>query len=189
MFANGEKYFTKLLARGKNEEMTDEEYVKLKIKQNRCFFNVDRGHVDAKKANLGDIKSTKIESPLILNEPLCDAKQPKSEIMRGNIKAMIPLMREKFALHHEEIGSEITKNKYRKVETLKLSEKRIFGILTKYQVGFIPNLQISFTEDEENFNRDTYLFKPLIDDGVTSVDVDDEIYKQNVVNDFERKDI
>ena len=55
--------------------------------------------------------------------------------MRGNIKAMIPLMREKFSAHYEDNGSasyDSKQNKYRKVETLKLSEKRIFGILTKY---------------------------------------------------------
>ena len=72
MFANDSKFFAKLLDKNSNEAMTDEEYVKHKIRQNRCFFNVDRGHTDAKKANLGDIKSTKIESPLILNDPVCD---------------------------------------------------------------------------------------------------------------------
>lgn len=146
MFANDSKFFTKLLD-NKGQAMSDEEYVKLKIKQNRCFFNVDRGHSDAKKANLGDIKSTKIESPLILNYPVYEKNQPKSEIVKGNIKAMVPLMREKFALHYEDNGG-VTKEKYKRVETVKLSEKRIFGILTKHQVGYIPNLQISFTEDE-----------------------------------------
>ena len=33
------------------------------------------------------------------------------------------------------------------------------------------------------------MFKPLINDGETTVDVNDEIHKQKVVNDFEREDI
>lgn len=66
MFSKDELFFNKLLNIDKLT-LTDEEYVQMKIKQNRNFFNVDRGHQDAKKANLGDIKSTKIESPYILN--------------------------------------------------------------------------------------------------------------------------
>lgn len=138
MFAQDSKFFQRFLDKS-SQEMTDEEYVKLKIKQNRCFFNVDRGHTDAKKANLGDIKSTRIESPLILNEPVYGPQEAKTTIVKGNIKAIIPLMREKFALHYEDNGG-VSKEKYRRVETQKLNEKRIFGILTKYQVGFIPNL-------------------------------------------------
>ena len=59
-----------------NEEISDEEYVNLCIKQAKSFFNQDRGNTDGKKLNLGDIKSTKIESPLILNKPLFDSKMP-----------------------------------------------------------------------------------------------------------------
>ena len=72
-------------------------------------------------------------------------------------------MREKFQLLYEQIGIE-KKEKYKRAEISRLSEKRIFGILTAHQVGHVPNLQISFTEDEENFNRDTYLFKSLNQD-------------------------
>jgi len=49
--------------------------------------------------------------------------------MSGNIKAMIPLMREKFALEYEEIGN-LSKEKYRKVAQISLKEKRVFGIMT-----------------------------------------------------------
>lgn len=87
----------------------------MKIKQNKCFFNVDRGHTDAKKANLGDIKSTKIESPHILSYPLFEQNQDKSKMIKGNVKAMVPLMREKFTLVYEEIGT-VTKEKYKKVQ-------------------------------------------------------------------------
>lgn len=108
-------------------------------------------------------------------------------MMKGNVKAMIPLMREKFTLLYEEIGS-ITKEKYKKVSSAPLREKRIFGLMTAHQVGHIPNLQISFTEDEQNFNKDTYLFKTISQDGI-SVDIDKEIYKQNGINEYERADI
>ena len=42
------------------------------IKQAKTFFNIDAGHSEAKKAHLGDIKSTKIESPGILYDFLFD---------------------------------------------------------------------------------------------------------------------
>lgn len=40
--------------------------------------------------------------------------QKRETLVRGNIKAIIPLMREKFFLEYEEIGI-ISKEKYRKV--------------------------------------------------------------------------
>lgn len=51
--------------------------------------------------------------------------------MKGNVKAMIPLMREKFTLLYEEIGS-VTKEKYKKIGSSTLREKRIFGIMTAH---------------------------------------------------------
>lgn len=51
-------------------------YVKMCIKQARAFFNIDRGHSEAKKANLGDIKATKIDTPHILNFELYDINMP-----------------------------------------------------------------------------------------------------------------
>jgi len=69
-------------------------------------------------------------------------------------------MREKFSLEYEEIGNE-SKEKYKKVQQAPIKEKRVFGILTAKQVGYIPNVQVCFTEDEENFNRDTYAFKSM----------------------------
>lgn len=101
---------------------------------------------------------------------------------------MVPLMREKFHLLYEQIGID-KKEKYKRISILPLREKRIFGILTAHQTGHIPNLQISFTQDEENFNRDTYLFKSLAPDCSISIDVDKEIYKQNGVNEYRREDI
>ncbi len=56
--------------------------------------------------------------------------------------------------------------KYRRGEILPLKEKLIFGIVTRYQVGYIPSVDICFTEDEENFIRDSYLFRPLKSKGL-----------------------
>ena len=141
MFARDDEFFSKLL--NYENKLTDKEYVKMIIEQNRCFFNQDRGHTEAKKANLGDIKSTKIESPHILSYPLYDTKltdkQKGDTQIRGNIKAIIPLMREKFTLEYEKIG-EVQKDRYKRDGVEPLREKRIFGIMTAYQVGHIPNL-------------------------------------------------
>jgi hypothetical protein len=100
MFSQDDKFFNKLLNTDKLT-LTDEQYVNLKIQQNKNFFNVDRGHQAAKKANLGDIKSTKIESPFILNHTLFELSENKNKPIRGTVKAMIPLMREKFQLLYE----------------------------------------------------------------------------------------
>ena len=101
---------------------------------------------------------------------------------------MIPLMREKYALEYEVVGS-ISKQRYRKLDQISLKEKRIFGILTAKQVGFIPNVQISFTEDKENFNRDTYIFKSLPPSGEISFNPSTEIYRHNGINSFLRSDL
>lgn len=55
-----------------SEQMTDEEYVDWHIKVAKQFFNLDRGASDAKKINLGDIKSTRIDFPHILSYALFD---------------------------------------------------------------------------------------------------------------------
>ena len=61
--------------------------------------------------------------------------------------------------------------------------------MTAHQVGYIPNVQISFTEDEENFSRDTYCFKQVETSGELSLDLTAEIYKQNGVNTYKREDL
>ena len=50
-------------------------------------------------------------------------------MIAGNLKAIVPLMREKFSLQYEEIGG-ISRERYRKISTEPLLEKRIFGILS-----------------------------------------------------------
>lgn len=73
IFERDDEFFRKVLNIRK-EDLTDDEYVRLCIKQAKSFFNQDRGNTDGKKTNLGDIKSTKIESPYILRKPLFDSK-------------------------------------------------------------------------------------------------------------------
>ena len=71
-------------------------------------------------------------------------------------------------------------------------------------MGYIPNVSVSFTEDEENFNRDTYMFKSLLpikktnsytqlnnqtESAYIDYDIQQEIYKEKCLNDYLREDI
>ena len=47
-------------------------------------------------------------------------------MVKGNVKALIPLMREKLVLE----GGETTR--YRRGERVPIGEKRIFGVLTRH---------------------------------------------------------
>ena len=51
------------------------------IKEARAKFEHDRGNTEGKKTNLGDIKSTKIESPYILSFPLYAPKAEPSTMV------------------------------------------------------------------------------------------------------------
>lgn len=73
---------------------------------------------------------------------------------------MVPLFRERLVFEPNE--NAYIKGRYRKEGKTQLREKRIFGILTKSQVGFIPSVDICFTEDEQTFQRDTYIFKSIV---------------------------
>ena len=166
MFERDDCIFRDFMKNGiEANSMDAAEYVKKCISRSRKLFNIDRGCKDAKKTHLADIKSTKIETPALLNLPLFDSKMSDEDkaktVLKGNVKAIIPLCREKYHLEVEKIGNEL-KNKYKRISRDNIFEKRVFGLVICEQVGYIPNVQISFTEDEENFNRDTYLFKPLL---------------------------
>lgn len=87
---------------------------------------------------------------------------------------MIPFMREKFSLEYEDIDHKNERVKYRRQGIENVKEKRIFGIFTKFQVGHIPNLQISSTEDEQNFCRETYVFKSMPSSGKIIIDLEKE---------------
>ena len=72
-----------------------------------------------------------------------------------------------------------------------INEKRIFGVLTRDQVGYVPKIKVNFTENEETFCQDTYVFKSLVEqskdsEAAVQVDFNDELYKEQVVNEYKR---
>ena len=75
---------------------------------------------------------------------------------------MIPLYRERLTLEYDE-GIP----RYRRGAIVPINEELIFGILTRYQVGYVPSLDVCFTEDETTFVRDTYIYKSVLPEGVT----------------------
>lgn len=143
IFENDSKFYKEVLQVDKSQ-LTPEQYVDYVININKQLFQMDRGASDAKKTNLGDVKSTKIESPYILSHPLFDPSTTDEQVKKqtpiyGNIKAMIPIMREKYFLEYEEVGN-IQRPRYKKIALDPIKEKRVFGIMTARQVGHIPNV-------------------------------------------------
>ena len=57
------------------------------------------------------------------------AEQKAKTILRGNIKALIPLCREQYELQQAIFDKDV-KSIYRRIGRKELSEKRIFGIVT-----------------------------------------------------------
>ena len=112
-------------------------------------------------------------------------------MISGNIKAVIPLFREKLGC--EDLPEQyITQFKFKRGKLEPLYEKRIFGILTAHQVGYVPNVKVNFTENEETFCQDTYVFKSLIPfkkKAYTDIDLNDEMYKEQVINEYDRTEI
>lgn len=79
------------------------------------------------------------------------------------MKAIIPLVRERLIVEYvENPNSSEPKPRYKRGEMVPINEKRIFGILTPYQVGYVPGVDICFTEDEDTFVRDSYIFKSVV---------------------------
>ena len=112
-------------------EMKPGEYVNRVIRHVEALFKQDRGRKEAKKANLGDIRSTKIRTPEILRDAVYDCSNQSQEYkastyVSGNIKAIVPLFREK--LSSDDPGFNLTK--FKRGQVLPIKEKRIFGILT-----------------------------------------------------------
>ena len=83
----------------------------------------------------------------------------------GNVKALIPLARERLALEFYRKGDNL-QPKYRRGELVALKESLIFGLVTRNQVGHIPSVDVCFTEDEQTFIRDTYLYRALRSHGL-----------------------
>lgn len=188
MLERDEKIF-QMITQGKSEA----QYVEESIKRAEKYFNLDVKSQKENKGKMGYVMGTRVDTPDILKKPLFNPSlslaERKKTAVWGNLKAIVPLMREKFIPENVKIGN-VDKPRKRKMGSEPLREKRIFGLFTARQVGHIPNLQTYFTEDQTVLNRDTYTFKPFLG-GQTSVriDLDSEIYKQTVVNDYRRSDI
>lgn len=130
----------------------------------------EQGRVQAKKNNYGDTISTKIETSVIVQKPLISVNElsfisPTQTQIYGNVKALIPLARERLALEFYRKGDNL-QPKYRRGELVGLKEPLIFGLVTRNQVGHIPSVDVCFTEDEQNFIRDTYLYRSLRSKGL-----------------------
>ena len=76
----------------------------------------------------------------------------------GNVKACIPLCRQKL---RAEFSKKAGAPRYRKDALIPIDEEMAFGIVTKSQVGYIPSIDICFTDDEKNFFKDSYIFRSL----------------------------
>jgi len=124
----------------------------------------------AKKNNYGDTISTKIETSVIIQTPLLTQNDLgvisyTQTMIYGNVKALIPLARERLSLEFYRRGDTI-QPKYKRGEMTPWRETLIFGIVTRYQVGHIPSIDVCFTEDEQTFIRDTYLYRALRSKGL-----------------------
>jgi len=123
----------------KSAEMSPEQQIKLIIDNVRTLFEKERGKDAAKKLNLRDVMTTRVETADLLQQPLISEDVIKSinrheTIIRGNVKAMIPLFRERLQLEYvqDPAGSNDLKPRYKRGTLEPLYEKKIFGILTPY---------------------------------------------------------
>ena len=72
-----------------------------------------------------------------------------------------------------------------------IQEKRIFGILTADQVGYVPNIKVNFTESSDTFCQDTYKFQSMKAmqvgnqiESFVNVDLIKEHKKEKIVNEY-----
>lgn len=100
----------------------------------------------------------------------------------GCIKAFVPLTREQLTVIP---SANPCQNSYQRGKVTVLKEKRIFGALTNDQVGYISNVSVNFADEGEVINKDTYVYRTMDPaDGLVKVDVEEELYKINAVNEF-----
>ena len=82
-------------------------------------------------------------------------------MISGNIKAVIPLIREVLTreeldpngmpvLQQSSLNIPQNQTRFRRGEQVPLTEKRIFGVMTPHQLGFIPNVSVCFTQDDSD---------------------------------------
>ena len=113
-----------------NSHLSDKEYVEIFKTNVVKIFNKERGKNEAKKANLSDTKNTIIENSVILNHQIFDTSSdnnPQTKMVRGNVKAIIPLFRERLSIETDETQMKI---KYKRGSKIPINEELIFGILT-----------------------------------------------------------
>lgn len=145
------------------------------------LFMQERGKNDIKKKNLGDIKETRIDMPKILQPPLV----AENGMFTGCLKAFVPFTREMLTV--EQSGNNA---QYKRGKQELLNEKLIFGALTTHQVGYVSNVSVNFTKEEDVISKDTYLFKTMDPkDGLVRVDIESELYKMNKVNEYQLDDL
>lgn len=114
----------------------------------------------------------KILQPDIVAEP--------GGLFHACIKAFVPLTRERLICETAATG-----NNFKRGQQMLLREKRIFGALTSDQVGYVPNISVNFNEEEDIICQDTYVIRTMDPaDSNVKVDVDAELYKINVVNEY-----
>ena len=112
--------------------LNPKEYVNRVIRYAEGLFKEDRGRSDTKRANLGDIKSTQITTPEIIQKLIysCATDEEKAHTyVTGNIKAIIPLFRERLTCD-EASSTNVNLVKFKRGPIIPICEKRIFGILT-----------------------------------------------------------
>ena len=88
-------------------QLPDDQYVLAFKDKVVDIFNKERGRDETKRANLSDMKSTRIDVPMILQIPLLSPEELShvnrtQTIIYANVKALIPLMREKLIVEEDE---------------------------------------------------------------------------------------
>jgi len=60
------------------------------------------------------------------------------------------MFREKLLVEHlvSKEDETTTKTRYKRGTQIPIRDKRIFGIMTRYQVGYIPGVDVCFTDDD-----------------------------------------
>jgi hypothetical protein len=73
------------------------------------MFMNKKGREEAKKQDLSDVKSTQIDNAMIIQQPFRTTQELKTinkseTIISGNVKAIIPLMRERLKVELDKEG-------------------------------------------------------------------------------------
>jgi len=117
----------------------------------------------------------------------CAEHEKATTYVSGNIKAIVPLFRERLSCD-ESSQSNVNLVRFKRGLIEPICEKRIFGILTADQVGYVPNVKVNFTESADTFCQDTYKFKSMRSDAqlgnFVQVNLEKEYQLEKVVNEY-----